>query len=163
MTSLKSGPLQTERMPNGKRRLLRDLVIESDRTDWTIVEGYETDYSSIPAVGRALVRWSRVDIAGVVHDHLYSDAPGNISRGRADRIWRLVAQAGDHGANAFQGWICWLALRGYGGIVWWGYRKNGFRKALAYAQAAIISVLLFAASWWLAKATLDLVLRTCEL
>ena len=30
---------------------------------------FTTDYSSLPWAKRWLVNWSRVDIAGVVHDH----------------------------------------------------------------------------------------------
>jgi len=109
MVHLVSGPLQTERQGDGRRRLLRDLVVEVDGLQITIPAGTLTDFSSIPWYGRILVRWSKVDIAGVVHDWLYQTA--FTSRARADKIWRLVAVAGDHHANAFQAWVGWLALR----------------------------------------------------
>ena len=77
--------------------------------------GTETDFSSIPWLGRLLVRWSKVDVAGVVHDRLYQT--GELEKPEADRVWRIVAQAGEHHANAFQAWAGWLAL------VVWGWRS----------------------------------------
>ena len=109
-TQLVSGSLQTERMDNGRRRLLRDLVVEVAEERITIPTGTVTDFSTIPWFGRALVRWSKVDIAGVVHDWLYQT--GATTRTRADAIWRLVAVAGEHRANAFQAWIGWIGLTG---------------------------------------------------
>ena len=113
---LVSDLLQTERQRDGRRLLLRELVVEVGGLMITVPAGTLTDFSSIPWFGRALVRWSKVDIAGVVHDWLYQTA--FVSRARADRIWRLVAIAGDHHANAFQAWVGWLALRLAGWIAW---------------------------------------------
>ena len=101
-TCLRSGPLQTERQRDGRRRLLRDLTVEVDGEQFTIPVDTLTDFSTIPWFGRILVRWSRVDIAGVVHDCLYRKKI--TSRARADRIWRLCAMAGCHHANAVQAW-----------------------------------------------------------
>ena len=119
---LVSGNLQTERMSDGRRRLLLDLVVEVDGLLITVPEGTLTDFSSIPWFGRALVRWSKVDIAGVVHDWLYQSA--FTSRARADKIWRLVAVAGDHHANAFQAWVGWLGLRLCGWKAWNRHRSR---------------------------------------
>ena len=121
-TRLVSGPLQTERQSDGRRRLLRDLVVAVDGLEITIPDGTVTDFSTIPWFGRILVRWSKVDIAGVVHDWLYQTA--FTSRARADRIWRLVAIAGEHHANTFQGWVGWFALRVGGWLVWKRLRKQ---------------------------------------
>ena len=121
-TRLVSGPLQTERQSDGKRKLLRDLVVEVEGTRVIVKKGFLTDFSSIPWYGRILVRWSKVDIAGVVHDLLYED--GSMSRARADEIWRLVAIAGEHSANAFQGWVGWLALRVGGWVSWYHHRRH---------------------------------------
>lgn len=115
-------PLRTERMENGRRRLLRDLVVQVGEEHITVPEGTETDFSTIPWFGRIIVRWSKVDIAGVVHDWLYQT--GTTDRGRADAIWRLVAMAGKHHANAFQAWIGWLGLRIGGWYVWDRYRRG---------------------------------------
>ena len=114
--------LQTERRENGKRFLLRDLNLEIEGDPITIPADTVTDFSSIPWYGRILVRWSKVDIAGVVHDWYYQT--GDTSRARADAIWRLVAMAGTYHANAFQAWVGWLALRVGGWIAWRRYRRQ---------------------------------------
>lgn len=114
-----SPPLQTERMPDGRRKLLRDLVLLVEGKEYPIEEGYITDYSSIPWFGRFVVRWSRVDIAGVIHDWLYEKGSG--SRSEADRVWRVVARSGKHHANCLQAGICWFALRV---CAWCAWRRN---------------------------------------
>ena len=121
-TRLISGPLRTERLPNGRRRLLRDLAVEVADEQFKIPAGTETDFSSIPRFGRILVRWSKVDVAGVVHDWLYQT--GTTSRAHADDIWREVATAGDHRANALQAWTAWLGLR-IGGWYAWDQHRQG--------------------------------------
>ncbi len=121
-TRLVGGPLQTERMPDGRRRLLRDLVVEVEGEQIRVPAGTVTDFSSIPWPGRVLVRFSKVDIAGVVHDWLYQT--GTTSRARADEIWRLLAQSGQHRANAFQAFTGWLALRVGGGAAWRRHRRR---------------------------------------
>lgn len=121
-TRLVSGPLQTERMENGRRRLLRELVVQVADDRITVPSGTETDFSSIPWFGRILVRWSRVDVAGVVHDWLYQT--GTTTRSHADDIWRLVAIAGGHRANAFQAWTAWLGLRVGGWYAWDKHRQG---------------------------------------
>lgn len=75
------GPLQTERLPGGNRKLLRRLVVQlDDDTILTVPKGFETDFSSIPRFARSFIDWSRVDIAGVVHDFLYWCPQEGISR-----------------------------------------------------------------------------------
>jgi hypothetical protein len=119
-----SGFLQTERLPSGKRRLIRDLIVEVEGKPFTIPKDTRTDFSSIPAIGRMFVRWSKVDIAGVVHDWLYENGEPNGDRREADRIWRLVAVSGQHHANAFQAWGCWFFLRLFGGFAWNRHRRR---------------------------------------
>ena len=115
------GPLRTERLPNGNRILIRNLVVESGNdTEITVPCGFETDFSSIPRCARSFIHWARVDIAGVVHDFLYWCPQADISRNRADDIWREVAGAGEHCANGIQRWLGWAGLRLFG---WWAYRK----------------------------------------
>lgn len=113
--------LQTERQDDGRRVLLRPLTIKVDSETITVPQGTKTDFSTIPWFGRVLVRWSKVDIAGVVHDFLYHTKP--FSRSKADRIWRLCAISGGHRANLFQAWVAWAALR-IGGWLAWGACKN---------------------------------------
>lgn len=124
--SLESKPLQTERQSDGTRRLLRELKMNVRGKVISVPENFLTDYSSIPWFGRCLVRWSRVDIAGVVHDRLY--ATGECTRCEADTIWRLTALAGDHHANPFQAWICWFCLRIGAKFAWNRSRKKGRRS-----------------------------------
>lgn len=117
-----SEPLQTMRMPNGKRRLDRALVYEIDGEIITVPAGFVTDYSSIPSMFSWLVRWDRVDCAGVVHDWLYQS--GTMPRRKADKIWRKVAQYGKHSANPAQAWTGWAGLRLGGWVAWIKHRKN---------------------------------------
>ncbi len=123
-TTLISKPLQTERLPNGSRKLLRDLVVGVDGVEITVPRDTITDYSSIPWFARWFVRWSKVDIAGVVHDWLY--AKGEYERCRSDKIWRMVAVAGEHRATHFQAWVCWLVLRLFGSFAWNKHREKRF-------------------------------------
>ena len=119
------GPLQTERLPNGNRVLIRGLLVKlDDDTEITVPKGFVTDFSSVPGLARSFLRWSRVDIAGVVHDFLYWCPQKGISRQRADAIWREMAGAGEHHANTLQQWLGWLGLR-VGG--WWPHDQA--RKA----------------------------------
>lgn len=122
-----SEALQTERLANGKRKLLRILELKVCDQTFPVEEGFETDYSSIPWFGRFVVRWSKVDIAGVVHDWLYKNGSvmgKEISRSYADRIWRATAVSGSHHANGLQAWICWFSLRVGGYFAWQRYRKE---------------------------------------
>lgn len=123
-TCLISGPMQTERLHDGRRRLLRELVVEVDGKKITVDEGTETDFSTIPWPGRFLVHWSKVDIAGVVHDWLYQTGSG--TQAQADKVWRLVAMAGQHHANPIQAWTGWLALRIGGRWAWSNYRRSAY-------------------------------------
>ena len=63
--------LLTELFENGRRRLMRDLEVETDGQRFVVPAGAETDSDSIPSFERFIGRWSKVDIAGVVHDWLY--------------------------------------------------------------------------------------------
>ena len=124
---LVSKALQTERLDNGHRKLLRTLIVKIDNEYITVPQDTKTDFSSIPWFGRILVRWSKVDVAGVVHDWLYEEGKienESISRAKADEIWRRVALAGEHHANFFQAWICWFFLRIAGWLVWNKYRQK---------------------------------------
>ena len=115
------GSLRTERLRNGNRMLIRKLVVKLGKgTEITVPSGFETDFSSIPGFARSFIDWTRVDIAGVVHDYLYWCPQEEISRKRADGIWRELAGAGEHHANGIQRCLGWAGLRLAG---WWAYRK----------------------------------------
>ena len=86
------GRLQTEQLADGRRRLLRDLVLEIDGRSLTIPSGFVTDYSSWP---RWLPgpRWSKIDTAGVAHDFLFKTQAWSgrlVTYREANRIWYTV-------------------------------------------------------------------------
>lgn len=110
------GALRTERRPDGRRKLLRELHVHAGRHSIRVPSGFVTDFSSIPTCLHWLVRWSRVDVAGVVHDFLY--ARGTLGRWQADGVWYKVARSGEHRANLLQAAACWSALRLFGWFIW---------------------------------------------
>ena len=119
---VRGAPLRTERLSNGRRRLLCDLAVEvpvsasgSPAETITVPSGFDTDFSSLPTFLQWLVHWSKVDVAGVVHDWLYAEGA---DRKWADHVWRTVALSGEHRANRLQAGICWLGLRVFGAIAW---------------------------------------------
>ena len=129
----KCGPLRLERCPNRRRKLLQDFTVtigEGKRAiPVTVEKGFETDYSSIPPGFRWAMRWSKVDVAGVVHDWLYANAKnlrhcGKMTKLETDRIWRDIAMSGDHHANRWQATVGWLSLVLFGWIVWNRYKTN---------------------------------------
>ncbi len=114
--------LKTERMEDGRRKLLaalsRSLLTKGVRPrSISVPAGFITDFSSIPQAFAWIVRWSKVDVAGVIHDFLYS-RKGKMSRRDADEAWRLIALQGEHRANRVQAGLCWLALRLFGWLAW---------------------------------------------
>ena len=113
------GPLQAERLPSGERKLLRNLKVKlNDGTAITVPRGFVTDFSSIPWLARPFLRWSKVDIAGVVHDFLYWCPQKGIDRKRADAIWREIAGSGQHCAIWIQRWGGYVGLVLFGGKAW---------------------------------------------
>ena len=112
-----SCPLQVERVARRfGRKLTRPLVVKDLTGNYknriTVPMGFPTDYSSIPAPCRPIVHWSKVDVAGVVHDHLYKAQ--RMSRRDDDYMWWLLARSGSWRADLIQASLCWLALRGFG-------------------------------------------------
>lgn len=116
-----------KRLPNGKRELLIPINVTVElepsglqvirRFSANIPAGFQTDYASGPA--QLVVRFSRVDIAGVVHDWMYSMQH---DRRLADEVFYAVAITGQHCANKLQARTCWLALRAFG---WIAYARHG--------------------------------------
>lgn len=148
IATLESGPLQTERLPGGKRRLLRELRVKVKGELFTVPAHLETDYSSIPTAFLVVVltviacafdygppffllllvlpKYSRVDIAGVVHDHLYKT--GEVGKWRADLVWLRVAVSGRHRAGWWQAipsWLIGLVIAGW--PAWWRHRHRAKR------------------------------------
>ena len=139
-----SGPLRVERLNDGRRMLLRDLVIDlgtnldlgEDRYDGltvspqgttvvTVPKDFKTDFSSIPSFARWLYRFDSVDLAGCCHDWAYWVG---VPQPEADEIWRLVATSGESEETRVTGWkarLGWLALRLGGGFA---YRDHARRR-----------------------------------
>ena len=126
---LPPGRLQVERMPDGRRRLLRDLNLKILDEKLSIPGNFETDYSSWP---RYLPgpSFKRIDIAGVVHDALFRWATWGtggrpVTYSEANRVWQLVARAGDHResrASWFWAWAGRIGLFVASWPVWWKYK-----------------------------------------
>ena len=135
-------PLQVERCSDGKRRLLQNIrayvgkcspppPVEDMGEDLIEVpKGLITNYSSLPPGTRWVVHWSRVDVAGVVHDHLYSKGQSGFSRLQADLIWFRIARRGCRRANLIQ------AAAGYAALVlfgWWFKKGRSLGYKLCWA------------------------------
>lgn len=99
---LKPGPLWVERLHDGRRKLLRDFSIElceGEACEIILIPGgFTTDYSSWP---RCLPgpNYSRIDIAGIVHDYCFRYATlgldGHpVTYVGANRYWYRIARAG---------------------------------------------------------------------
>ena len=150
-SSVVGAPLLVERLPNGRRRLVRDFVVRiNDHKGWkpiTVRAPFVTDYSSIPTLLSWVVRWSRVDIAGVVHDWLYRY--GERPRKDADEVWWLVARSGKNRANSLQAGLCWVALRGFGVPTWNGYceHNKATREKVPLWTVLPLGVALFVVLW----------------
>ena len=145
-------PLKVERLPSGDRKLIAPLKVTGLRTRLTrevkaeggeltqgtvfIDTGFKTDYSSIPEKLHGFVRWSKVDIAGVVHDFLYrnTDCP----RIEADAIWRELAQSGEHCAGRFKAWVCWVMLCGFAGWSKPYPHEHEIKKTIAAVFLALV-------------------------
>ena len=135
---ISSGPLQVERLDDGRRRLLRELRYEVHGADDPIIvpKGFETDFSSDPI---GLLDWSKVDVAGVVHDYLYQNPEQLRSRWREDVIWFKIARAGKWKTSLFPACLGFLGLVLFG----WLFRKGGHRVHRAIG----VSLLGLTALW----------------
>lgn len=121
--------------------------------------GFVTDYSSIPTALHWIVRWSRVDIAGVIHDFLYREVKGG--RGDADDVWRELAIAGDHSASEWQAAICWVMLRGFGGWSMPKGRPPEHRKGwLVFGVVLAVLILVLLSAFTLVALSLLLLVAT---
>ena len=124
--------LRVDRLDDGNRRLVRDLVIDlgvtldipddeypgftrsqAGTTVVTVPEKFVTDFSSIPGFARILYRFDAVDLAGCCHDLAYRLG---VPRPIADKIWVIVATSGRRRVGRVRGWLGWLGLRLGGGI-----------------------------------------------
>lgn len=119
-----SEPLKVQRLADGRRKLVQQLSYElvykvngerrSEIVD--VPAGFQTDFSSDPI---GLLDWSKVDMAGVVHDFLYRESTGR-SRWREDVIWFKIATAGKWGSSRLTAGLGFLGIRLFG----WLFRKH---------------------------------------
>ena len=147
------GPLQVERLPDGRRKLLRCLKIDVSPTRdesevRTVRCDFVTDYSSLPRYTRWAIHWVRVDVAGVLHDSLYRDP--NFPRLRADWIWYRVARAGGQRVNFIQGIGGFLALALFGWPNKAGFGGHGWRAIVGKVGMGAVDTLAVVALAWLA-------------
>ena len=123
---VKTTSLRTERCADGRRKLISKLtVVIQDEQPIRVRKNFVSDFSSIPPGLRWTMHWTRVDVAGVVHDWLYANAKtGTMSRLHADWIWCEVALSGERYANLLQVAAGWAGIRLYGWLVWRRYKKR---------------------------------------
>jgi len=117
------GRLRTETLPTGEKELLYALPYSLNGIRHYIPVKFVTDYSSFPWWSRWIVRWSKVEYAGVLHDWLlyqYYNGLTDLSREDIDEIWRVTARLG--GKNASSAWQAQLS--------WAGIRANSIYKEL---------------------------------
>ena len=122
------GPLQVERLANGRRKLLRDLCVLIDDDELFLVpHGFVTDFSSWPSLLPG-PRFSRTDVAGCVHDFAFRYATFG-SGGRpigyweANRLWVDVARSGESHVSWVGGALDWAGLTVGSWWMWWKYRR----------------------------------------
>ena len=138
------GPLRVERLHDGRRKLLRALVVDVSGETFTVPEGFPTDFSSIPWFGRWVIDWAKADVAGVVHDYLYSDDHLDFPRWRADVVWFRIVRAGHRRANVVQAAACYAALVLFG----WIFKRTGpgcsRRHKIVWAASESVAALAIA-------------------
>ena len=154
---VKGFELSVLRLSNGDRELVRPLLVKGFRTALPNLQvssgvilngalcvhrGFVTDFSSIPTPLQWGVRWSRVDVAGVVHDFLYRDT--RCPRAVADDVWWELARSGATHVGRCRAWLCWTILRGCG---WWNRPEQPERLTgwLLFAAVVLFVLLLLMA------------------
>lgn len=95
--------------------LVWDLVWHGTREDFTVPQGFSTDFASVPRLFWGLFPpYGRHTRAAVVHDWLYHT--GRVSRADADGIFRRIMR--ECGVGRARRWIMYLALRLFGRHAW---------------------------------------------
>lgn len=112
--------LETIRLNDGTRRLLRPLIWDDGIIRVEVPTGTLTDFSSVPRFATPFMpRWSKLDLAGTLHDYLYQVG---YDRFLADAIWYTVVRQGTGRRGAAK--LGWAALRLVGWIAYRRHRKN---------------------------------------
>lgn len=116
------------RLPNGEYRLEEAFRLWVDGRELVIPAGATTDFSSVPWAVAWMADREKHDLAGIVHDFLFrfgtwGEDGAAVTRAQADRIWRLVGQAGETSLNGLQAWVMWVGLRLGSWVPWRRYRR----------------------------------------
>lgn len=107
-------PLYVARLPDGKSRLTRALVFDSEvaKVRISVPRDFVTDFASVPRLPLAYWLFGGVaDEAAVLHDYIYSR--GIFPRATCDAVFREAMEACKVGA--FRRWPMWLGVRCFGG------------------------------------------------
>lgn len=120
-----------EQIDGKLHRVAREGVyLDTDRTEYRIPVGFETDGGSVP---RPLWWWippfgDDAESAYVLHDRLYKDAElyDGMTRGKADELLRQAAIA--EGLPPARARVIWLGVRSGGWIPWRRYRTEAFEE-----------------------------------
>jgi hypothetical protein len=114
------GVLRTDRLPDGRRQLVRDLVVSIDGRKLKVPKGFKTDLSSWFWIAPP---YFKIDLAGVVHDYLarhkaWGKDGEPMSLIETNRIWYIIAREGEGVTQAgpVTAWIGRIGL--FGWAVW---------------------------------------------
>lgn len=128
-----SGNLKVEEdAETGLKKLLEDVIYESNNKVYLVPAGYETDYASIPrCVSWIYPKDGPYRKAAVVHDYLITNGLVNkefqIESNRVDEIFR-EAMNSIGGIPKLRQWIMWAGVRI--GAIGNKHRRKGSLKTL---------------------------------
>lgn len=119
--------LKTEYIDGKFWRLLDGLIYKTNTSEFTVPEGYVTDFGTIPRFFWRLVgpptgcgNGAAYGPAAVLHDYLYEY--GLTSRAVADHIFYEAMLSLN--VDRWRAWIMWKAVRLAGWYPWKRYRKK---------------------------------------
>lgn len=144
MAEVLSGPLQTQRQRNGRRKVLRPFVVRSRGHVIVVPDEFETDFSSYPVAvlifALAILlqflgadplwmlllllipSFSRTDAGGTVHDWLFLTQ--QLSWWESNLVWWDISRSGFHRAGWAQGVAGFSGLTAGSGIPWLKYKRR---------------------------------------
>ncbi len=115
-------------MLNGSWRLVAPLEYRGNKDQFTVPEGFVTDFASVPRIFQSFApKMGRQNRASVLHDWMYRTKPAllrsagfvAITRRDADGIFRRTMK--EDGVRWLRRYTYWLAVR-VGG--WYPWRKK---------------------------------------
>lgn len=123
MTARFVSPLDVELLPNGRWKLLQDLVYQGSHGTIRVPRGFDTDFASVPRV--PVLFWLTGDtarMAAVVHDWLYRTQ--TVSRAAADFVLWEASGASAEPQPAWRRRLLWLGVRLGGWLAWSQNRRS---------------------------------------